>query len=167
MLFLRKGRALSRPFLQETKEQKRFTRYYFNWIGEANMGWWRIDGPNGRINWEKSERANWAVLHNCIPGREPEENYYNGDEPADILDKVVSPIIERLTDPEYKKEAKNAFLGAAANADVIDLIHKQSLEAAKQKISRVYQREWGRQPYTEELEGIFEFCTAFIQRAAK
>ena len=131
------------------------------------MGWWRINGSSGQINWDKSDKGKWAELHNGVPGKDPAENYYNGDEPADILDKVISTLLDKLTTPEYRQAAKNAFIGAPVDLDVIDLIHKQSLEDARNKINRTYAREWGRQPYPEELEGIFEFCTAFIQRAAK
>lgn len=131
------------------------------------MGWWRIEGPSGRINWENIGRDKWAILHNCMPALETNENYYNGDEPTDILDKVVNPIIGLLTADEYRTAAKNAFLGLEVAETDIDLVHKQSLQRAQQKIRDVYMREWGRHPYAEELEGIFEFCTAFVQQNAK
>jgi hypothetical protein len=127
------------------------------------MGWWRIEGPSGGIEWS-SRGADGAVLANHIPGRHSPENYYNGDEPADILDKVINTMLERLTNPEYKSAARAVFLGEPDTEDVLDLIHKQSLVKARQSIDRTYQREWGRQPYAEELQGIFEFSTAFIQK---
>ena len=127
------------------------------------MAWWRIDGPSGQILWSSRGKSG-AVLANYIPGKTSPENYYNGDEPADILDKVVGTMLDRLTEPGYKEAAKNAFLGGPVDADTIDLIHKQSLEAARNKIARVYRREWQRNPYDEELYGIFEFCTAFIEQ---
>jgi hypothetical protein len=127
------------------------------------MGWWRIEGPSGRIEWS-SRGKNGAVLENYIPGKTSPENYYNGDEPADILDKVVGTMLDRLTDPAYKETARKAFLGTPVDAETIDLVHKQSLETARNKIARVYKREWQRDPYDEELCGIFEFCTAFIEQ---
>jgi len=127
------------------------------------MGWWRIDGPTGGIEWSKQENG-LAMLLNHIPGKHSSENHYNGDEPTDILDKVVGTFLDRLTDSEYKAAAKNAFLGEADVPEVLDLIHKQSLIHARQKIDKVYLREWKREPYPEELHGIFEFCTAFIEQ---
>jgi len=129
------------------------------------MGWWRIDGPSGGINWSKTKNGS-AVLLNHIPGRHSPENYYNGDEPADVLDKVVSTFLDKLTVAEYKAAAKNAFTGEAEVPEILDLIHKQSLESARQKIEIIYKREWKRMPYPEELHGIFEFCTAFIAQKA-
>lgn len=126
------------------------------------MGWWRIDGPTGGVNWS-SRGADGAVLENYSPGKDSPENYYNGDEPADILDKVISTMLERLTSDEYKSAARRAFLGEGVSDNEIDLIHKQSLESARERIERVYRREWDREPYPEEMQGIFEFCTAFIQ----
>jgi hypothetical protein len=130
------------------------------------MGWWRIEGPSGRIEWS-SRGENGAVLENHIPGKNSPENYYNGDEPADVLDKVIGGMLDRLTNPAYKEAARNAFLGAPVDAETIDLIHKQSLEVARQKIFRVYKREWQREPYDEELLGLFEFCTAFIEQKSE
>lgn len=131
------------------------------------MGWWRIDGANGAPHWNAapSNSRDGAFLVNYIPGKDSPENYYNGDEPVDILDKVVNLCIERLTSPEYKQASKNAFLGIAENTDALDVIHKQLLESARHKITRVYKREWGREPYAEELQGIFEFSTGFIRQS--
>jgi hypothetical protein len=126
------------------------------------MGWWRIEGSSGLIDWA-SRGANGAVLENYIPGLHSAENNYNGDEVADILDKVISTMTDRLTDPEYRANAQQAFLGLLDTDDAIDFVHKQSLDAARQKIERVYQREWQRNAYPEELRGLFEFCTAFIK----
>jgi hypothetical protein len=127
------------------------------------MGWWRIDGNSGQINWS-SQSTGGATLLNHIPGKHSSENYYNGDEPADVLDKVVSTFLDKMTDAGYKAAAKTAFTGEADAPEELDLIHKQSLEHARQKIAEIYQREWRREPYPEELRGIFEFCTAFIQQ---
>lgn len=125
------------------------------------MGWWQIDGETGGINWS-SRGSNGAVLCNHIPGKDSPENYYNGDEPADILDKVINTMLDRLVNPAYKNAARKAFLGQKVDEEEIDLIHKQSLENARQRITRTYKRAWSRDPYIEELSGIFEFCTAFI-----
>ena len=125
------------------------------------MGWWRIDGPAGGIDWSKQESGG-ATLFNYIPGKHSPENHYNGDEPADILDKVVSTFLDKLPNVEYKAAAKTAFTGEGEVPEILDLIHRQSLESARHKIEKVYQREWRRMPYPEELNGIFEFCTAFI-----
>jgi hypothetical protein len=73
-------------------------------------------------------------------------------------------MLDRFTDAEYKNAARAAFLGEPVEPNALDLIHKQSLEVARQKIERVYKREWGRPAYDEELRGTFEFCTAFIQQ---
>jgi hypothetical protein len=131
------------------------------------MGWWRIESVSGSPKWSAapSNSKDGAFLMNHIPGKDSPENHYNGDEPVDILDKVVNLCIERLTSPEYKQAAKNAFLGIAENTDALDAIHKQLLESARQKIARVYKREWGREPYAEELQGIFEFSTGFIRQS--
>lgn len=130
------------------------------------MGWWRIDGPSGHVDWT-SRGDDGAVLENHIPGMHSPENHYNGDETVDLLDKVVSTMLDRFTDYAYKDAARKAFLGEPVEPDAIDLIHKQSLEVARQKIERVYKREWGRPAYDEELRGTFEFCTAFIQQKSK
>jgi hypothetical protein len=130
------------------------------------MGWWRIDGPTGGINWA-SRGADGAVLENHTPGKDSPENYYNGDEPTDILDKVLSTMLDKLTSHEYKEATRRAFLGEGVGDTEIDLIHKQSLERARQRIERTYKREWGREPYPEELQGIFGFCTAFIQTISR
>jgi len=133
----------------------------------VSMGWWRIEGASGGINWsaQPGNSRDGATLVNYIPGKDSPENYYNGDEPADILDKVINTFIERLTTSEYRQAAKNAFLAVKENTDALDMIHKQSLELARQKIIRVYQREWRRDPYPEELQGLFEFCTGFIRQS--
>lgn len=132
------------------------------------MGWWRIDGATGAPNWNAAPKhsRDGAFLQNCVPGRDSAENHYNGDEPSDILDKVLNTFIERLPDREYRQAAKNAFLGVNADdATPLDMIHAQSLEQARRKITLVYKREWRRDPYPEELQGIFEFCTGFIRQA--
>lgn len=130
------------------------------------MGWWRIEGATGGITWD-SRGEDGAILTNHIPGKDSPENYYNGDEPADILDKVISTMLEKLTSVEYRGAARRAFLGEGVSDTEIDLIHKQSLEVARTRIERAYKREWDREPYPEELSAIFEFCTAFIQPVAK
>lgn len=127
------------------------------------MGWWRISGPSGQIDWAKQPNGS-ATLLNYIPGKHSPENHYNGDEVADILDKVVCTFLDKLTDSGYKAAAKNAFLGETPVPEILDLIHKQSLICARQKIEKVYEREWKRKPYPEELHGIFEFCSAFIEQ---
>lgn len=130
------------------------------------MGWWRIEGSAGEITWD-SRGEDGAILANHIPGKDSPENYYNGDEPADILDKVISTMLEKLTSHDYKDAARRAFLGEGVSDTEIDFVHRQSLETARNRIDRAYKREWGRDPYPEELSGIFEFCTAFISPIAK
>jgi hypothetical protein len=126
------------------------------------MGWWRVEGPSGHVDWS-SRAENGAILCNRVPGKDSPENYYNGDEVADILDKVVNTMLDRLTTLEYRLSARQAFLGDG-DEEMLDLIDKQLLVSARNKITRTYKREWGREPYPEELQAIFEFCTAFIQK---
>lgn len=127
----------------------------------TSMGWWRIEGPTGGITWD-SRGPDGAILANHVPGKDSAENYYNGDEPADILDKVLSTTIDRLSEVDYHDAVRRAFLGEGVSDTEIDLIHKQSLEMARERINKTYNREWGRDPCPEELSGLFEFCTAFI-----
>jgi hypothetical protein len=127
------------------------------------MGWWRIDGTTGRVAWS-SRGADGAILDNHIPGVHSGENHYNGDEVTDILDKAISTMCDRftITNVNYKAAAKNVFLSNPVADTDIDFVHKKALEDARQKIERVYKREWQRNAYPEELQSLFEFCTAFI-----
>lgn len=81
------------------------------------MGWWRISGPDGGLSFDvpPSGKPEGSGLLNARPGRDAQEDHYNGDGPADLM-------------------------GAALN----DIAH-------------LYQEEWGRPPFLEELEACFNF----------
>lgn len=127
------------------------------------MGWWRIDGPDGRINWSASRRNDGAILFNCIPSRNDSGLLYNGDEPADILGTAIRNIETNLRDTDYFKEAKACFLGKTANTDRVDASTISELQQAREKIIAVYVREWRRPPTPCELMATFEFCTSFCK----
>jgi hypothetical protein len=125
------------------------------------MGWWRIDGPSGQINWSAGFNGGNAVLFNCVPGRDDPAQLYNGDEPADILDAAIKNITELLQDPSCKEAAKKAFTQLFCENEKITEEIQEQLREANKKINEVYQREWRRAPTPAELSAVFEFCTSF------
>lgn len=127
------------------------------------MGWWRISGPSGHINWSAGFNGENAVLFNCIPGRDDPMQMYSGDEPADILDKVVRNIEEKLRDETYRVAARSVFLRQPGEHPAVPGDEQEMLNNANQQISEVYQREWNRAPTPAELSAVFEFCTSFVQ----
>lgn len=127
------------------------------------MGWWRINGHDGHINWSASSRNGSAILFNCIPGRDDTTQLYNGDEPADILDAAIKSIEKNLHVTSYFNEAKATFLGFATETNEVDESTKTGLQQANEKIANVYMREWRRPPTPAELSAIFEFCTSFCK----
>lgn len=129
------------------------------------MGWWKINGPSGHINWSAGNKNPEAALFNCIPGRDDPGQMYNGDEPADILDATLRIVEKQLYDAQYRAEAKAAFL--TQNDEkmrvALDDETNMALKNANAQITNVYQREWRRDPTLAELSGVFEFCTSFIR----
>jgi hypothetical protein len=51
------------------------------------MGWWRIAGPDGGIDWSKGREQ--GGLANAVPSRTKEVELVGGDTPADILGGAV------------------------------------------------------------------------------
>jgi len=94
----------------------------------------------------------------------PKENLRSGDRVRGFILKVDREA--RGPQIELSRTAPQFLIKLFENEvpEILDLIHKQSLESARRKIESVYQREWKRMPYPEELNGIFEFCTAFIEQ---
>lgn len=130
------------------------------------MGWWQIDGPSGGVVWSNRDGdPSCGVLFNYSPGKAHSGRLYNGDEPADILDAALNTLADKLTDPAYLAEARYIFLGAKATPIFVDGDDKKLLHNARQKIIRVYKREWGRKPRDVELSAIFEFCTCFLRNS--
>jgi hypothetical protein len=126
------------------------------------MGWWKISGPSGHINWSAGIKNEGAKLFNCIPGRDDPAQLYNGDEPADILDAVVKNITTRLQDVNYRAEAKHAFVQQDFECVTLEKDDYCALQRASVQISDVYQREWRRSPTPAELSAVFEFCTSVL-----
>jgi hypothetical protein len=130
------------------------------------MGWWRISGPSGHINWSAGYNGENATLFNCIPGRDDPMQMYSGDEPADILDAAVKQIEAELHDDAYRAAVRAVFLrqpGAHKEHEEIPAATKEMLKNAKKQIEDVYQREWNRAPTPAELSAVFEFCTSFLK----
>ena len=127
------------------------------------MGWWRINGPRGHINWSAGFNGENATLFNCIPGRDNPMQMYNGDEPADILDEVVKAIGERLRDDTYRLAVRSVFLKQPGEHPAVTCDEQEMLNNANHQINEVYQREWQRAPMQAELSAVFEFCTSFVQ----
>lgn len=127
------------------------------------MGWWKISGPSGHINWSAGKNNDGAMLFNCIPGRDDPGQMYNGDEPADILDSALRSVEEKLYDNIYLSEAKSSFLRQTVNFEQLDADTDMALKDANEQITSVYQREWRRLPTPAELSAVFEFCTSFVQ----
>lgn len=122
------------------------------------MGWWRISGPTGHVKWSAVTGQSAAVLFNYIPGRHDPSQLYNGDEPADVLDAVISNLADKLREPGYLEAVKNVFL-QFAEEDGIDPKTRDMLQNARQRIGDVYFREWQRPPTLDEVSAVFEFCT--------
>lgn len=57
------------------------------------MGWWKINETGG-IDWDEMPSGNddTTGLVNAIPGRDTLEDHYNGDEPADVMERALSEL---------------------------------------------------------------------------
>ena len=124
------------------------------------MGWWRINGPSGHINWSAGWDKNNAFLFNCIPGRDDQDQLYNGDEPADVLDAVINRLETQMQSTSYRVEAKSVFTGRVCEICELTADDQDALLSAREKINQIYEREWQRQPAPAEVSAVFEFCTS-------
>lgn len=126
------------------------------------MAWWVIDGPGGYVSWTPCADERPTVL-NKIPGRDSPNARYNGDEPVELLDKFIAKIADKMQDAAYLEEIRLGIAGFPVDTNVISDEVGFELYRVREKIARVYVREWGRPPYEDELRGLFNFCTQPFQ----
>ena len=63
------------------------------------MGWWRADKQTGARSGEyPSKRPEGSELLNAVPARDNPGDFYNGDGPADAMDRVIKDI-----DAQYQR----------------------------------------------------------------
>ena len=133
------------------------------------MGWWAVQPPDGGIRWstinvQRSGAANGktkVVLLNKIPGRDPPDDYYNGDEPADLLDNFFDVVRSELdfSNDLAVNALKAQFVRGEISIDLIPENVRERLDNTKARVNRTYKREWGREAVPEELDALFNFCT--------
>lgn len=126
------------------------------------MAWWVIDGPGGYVSWTPCADERPTVL-NKIPGRDSPNARYNGDEPVELLDGFIAKISDKMQDAAYLEEIRLGIAGFPVDPDIVSEDVELALHSVREKIARVYVREWGRQPYEDELHGLFNFCTQPFQ----
>jgi hypothetical protein len=127
------------------------------------MGWWKIkDVESGQVdhNWESAG----TLLTNAIPGRDSPENYYNGDDPADLLVKWLGIATRGLKKFDMEPtpdllaslwwEGGEYFASDNAKAwKYFDRLHRWVWAWMR----RIYRNAWGRRPYEEESTAVFNF----------
>ena len=119
------------------------------------MGWWKIRSvESGGIDWEHKGPGR---LVNAIPGETP-ENYYNGDGPADAFGLALRSIEEYAS--EHNLRLTRRMLSDAYFKEQGVLVIVKLFQLAKTNIEEQYKNTWGRSPYPEELEAVFNFCTS-------
>ena len=133
------------------------------------MGWWKINGPGGGIDWDAPCEGN---LVNAIPGQSTVENHYNGDEPADIVDDAVEELRKslRLSERRLREiggEEVAAFL-MSPNRDYMGGVRigdkqRRIVLAMCIKVRECYEKAWGRPPYPEEVAAVVSFCTGGLE----
>ena len=80
-------------------------------------GWWQIDSVGtGQIKWDQPDKKDGLI--NAIPSEDDKEKLYNGDCPADIMDKALNKIAEEYRsswDREPKPEEIEAIFNFCFN----------------------------------------------------
>jgi hypothetical protein len=113
------------------------------------MGWWKIESPEtGGIDFDHDTGSS---LVNAISGRDSIENYYNGDEPANLMDEARASLAS-LQLSLLADEVRSAFFLGKGNTYAVEVF-----ATARKRISEVYLRDWGREPYDEEWKAVFNF----------
>jgi len=119
------------------------------------MSWWHIQDENGSIDWGITNGL--SRLKYYVPGQDSPENYYIGAEALEALDICIE-----LISPEIKEQhaswVKDFFLQPTAPPQDERLAAAEIITRTRQNINAIYQREWRRPPYHEELGGLFSFC---------
>lgn len=79
------------------------------------MGWWKIkDIKTGQIDFEHKN----SDIANAIPGKETEDNLYNGDGPSDLMGDVLNSISKQYSEAwgrPVKKEELTAVFNFVVN----------------------------------------------------
>jgi hypothetical protein len=134
-----------------------------SWRKEGSMGWWKIkDVETGGIDlsWNRPE----TQYKSAIPGRDPLENYYNGDEPAALIEKWLGKTVRALEkwqlEPTFelvfdiwRQGGEPFYHKSAGMSKYFDRLHKW----ATRRMRRIYVDTWARRPYQEEREAAFNF----------
>ena len=125
------------------------------------MGWWKINGCNGGIDWEAP--CTIGNLVNAIPGTSTPENHYNGDEPADLVGFTINAMLKRCKITKRKlpvmiseEQLTQVLLGNLEDY----VIAKKTIELRRQmwaKLRRIYKKTWRREMYPEEVEAVVRF----------
>lgn len=130
------------------------------------MGWWRIDSvAHGQINLADLTYTEHALL-NRNGGRDPYENYYNGDRPADIAADAIDELaallrvdLRDLSNRCQKEQIVRFFLWNHVTVPFERL--RGNLEELRNitlsRLHGAYEEEWGRPAYPEELTASFMF----------
>jgi hypothetical protein len=127
------------------------------------MGWWKCNEKGG-IAWDNlpSGHPGETALINAIPGRDTTEDYYNGDQPADIMDRSIAKLASALKNkekPDYDQCLELFLKNVIPPSLVVDREWLMQLVASTWKeIEGVYKECWDRPPYNEEKSYICKFC---------
>jgi hypothetical protein len=120
------------------------------------MSWWHIQDEHGYIDWGLT--GGQTSLRYYVPGQDSTENHYIGSEVLELLDLCLELLLPAV-------KARHAHWIQDFFLQPKDLPHDDRLAAGeiitrtRHNIDVVYQRDWNRLPYPEELAGLFAFCS--------
>lgn len=126
------------------------------------MGWWHIGSENDGIDWRFPKHRESKMV-NAIPGLDPTDWHYNGDDPADevagwLAEAAVAmkaggtaPSREVLEAAWHGRDLKGLPPGVAESL-------ARTAGQAKAFVERLYLDQWGRPPHAEEWAAAFNFA---------
>lgn len=89
------------------------------------MGWWKIkDVETGRVDTSHKCPTNKNLV-NAVPSKDPSSDLYNGDIPADIMDKALEDINKKY-ETIWGRPAKKEELTAVFNFSLNALIRRRA-----------------------------------------
>lgn len=121
----------------------------------TRMSWWHIQDENGYIDWGMTN--GFSRLRYYVPGKDSAENYYIGIEALDALYLCIELLVPEIKE-NHAHWIKDFFLQPKELPLDDRLAAAEIITRTRQNIDAIYQREWRREPYPEELAGLFSFC---------
>lgn len=128
------------------------------------MSWWIVDG-GGYVNWSPVRRGVGAVVLNKSAMFHTPKALYNGDEAVALFDKFLPEVREQMADPDFAARLRTAFAEPPKAASNVNNDLCAKLDAVRDKIHRVYRREWNRNACKDELYALFNYCTCLCAKS--